>query len=287
MKFGFEFEAINDESLMSNACGDCHGCGDCSPDYDEIYYKLNESNHIINDIKEDGSIPYDTGFEINSVVFDDIKEFKKGLIDLVKNMKHEGIYTESPCAIHLHCSNIKSPLKFKILSHCWDDIYTIIRGTNCSGLMFHKSNIDTTQYLPPYNNKINLGNMDFREYLRNIGFSSYRNRTIRNRIQTLEFRPIPARLNKEYIKIWMGIYERLIKKSYSMSLDNIKKLYINIQNSPSNSKRISDFMEFFNLSNWDLFVLSHKINNNTKKDYKHNLDRLNKRDINLYEFMVL
>jgi len=273
-KFGFEIECNTPTDILSDEYYETKDFGIVE---DELY----NSRNIISNIKDDGTVDKNHGFEINSRVFNNIDGFKKGLIKLTKDMRLNDYYGASPCAIHIHCSDLRFPHKFRLLSHVWDYMYSIIRSKNGSDLMY---DISTLCLDPPHGyQKIN-NHGEFIRYLEESNWSYGRSRTIRNRIDTLEFRPIPTRLSSEYITTWLKIYETLHKKSHSMSLKDIQDLYEDVRTNPI-SMQIKQFMEVLRLDYRNLWVLTHKVTNNNDILFDNLMHEVESEDINLRTFM--
>jgi hypothetical protein len=253
--YGFELESygLEDTHLgyhdhkeeIENVFHD-HGCGE-----------------FIETVKGDGSLS-DYGFEINCGIFEGIKDMKGALNHVIEVCNEENFIPRSPCALHIHIGGHSKPLNFSILSHMFDQVYGMILNNNNNSLMWGNKVLRT----PRGPDIIKCENTSqFRRMLERLPISGGRGYTLRNRCnRTIEFRAIPLRINPTYIKGWMKIYEGIKKRANHMSYEKVLKLNENVLGGDLNHK-IEVLSDICGLTDYELFVLFHKINDKTKEKW--------------------
>lgn len=273
-RFGFEIELYTPD-YESTCRGDCAFCEGCNTMFEEVMddYSSIGLRELIFDIKDDGSLN-SNGYEINSTVHAGFNSLEKNLLKIVNGAKKLGHYSESPCAIHLHASDLYKPLGFYYEAFKWELIYTSMLNQVGFNLINSLTRIEDIPHIDNMilankrlTTRVGYRGTDFTQITTDSQLSGNRTRIIRNRIHTLEFRPFPARLNKEYIKLVLRIYKKMINignrrgliESYYQCLAN-KKLGLDIQ--------LKRFKEVFNLSNYEIFLFANKDNPTNRERFK-------------------
>jgi hypothetical protein len=104
---------------------------------------------------------------------------------------------------------------------------------------------------------------EYRDLIGIINYSECRGGVLRNRGEysspTIELRPIPTRFNPDYLNIWLKIIKNTLKESNKKS----KKLEQQGISIPTLKfkQQVNKFKKIFKLDNTELFILSHKMNN--------------------------
>lgn len=231
---------------------------------------------FIETVKGDGSLSSD-GFELNCGIFEGIKDFKKALNETINVCINEDFVPKSPCALHIHIGGHQKPLNFSLLSHAFDSIYRHIITGNDSDIMWQQRHINLSRLNQPLY-KSCQDTSEYRNMLDHLPISSSRGYTLRNRCnRTIEFRAIPLRINPKYINGWLKIYEGIKKRANHLSYDKCLKLVNKINEVDINNK-YEILKNISGLNDYELFVLHHKINNETKGKW----DQLKKLD---YDYM--
>jgi hypothetical protein len=247
---------------------------------EEIYDILvnEEGLDFIEEVKGDGSLS-SGGFEINCGVFEGFKEFKDAIIQTNNIMIKQGWNPQSPCAIHIHTGFIKKPTNFMLLSLSLDNVWGQIISRNNSHIYWSRGNIIPTR---PHK-KVCLDINDFRHEIGRGVIPSSRGGTLRNRIdRTIEFRAIPYRSYPIYLETWLKIYEGLKRRANYLSYEKAKETY-NTQKRGSLKDNLEFLQEIGGLKDYDIFVLGHKINRETKKLWRG----IKKRNFNLDQILLV
>lgn len=255
VNMGFELEAYTDEY------------DDESYDFfDEIYADLTYKGLNIDWVKEDGSLCCG-GFEINSGVYEGFKNFKKGFLETIQGVQEIGGYTESPAAIHVHFSNVRKPQNIYYLLHPFQKLIGVMFKNSGWDLIYDHTNpyVADLQTLLRSNNPklVCRSEREYRDLIGNINYSECRGGVLRNRGEysspTIELRPIPTRFNPDYLNIWLKIIKNTLKES-NKKTKKIEQQGIMIPTLKF-KQQVNKFKKIFNLNNTELFILSHKMNN--------------------------
>lgn len=230
-KIGYEFESYNHND-----------------DFSTIKHRLNVEYGLpfIKRVKSDGSLS-NGGYEINSDVFHGIEEFKSSFIkmrDAIEDVGHDS--PRSPAAIHFHISNIPRPQNFFLIANSYYLLFKKIVDLNESNINFRGPQHNFTKTKEEATNR-----ESFEKIISRSSIDGFRGSVIRRTRYSLEFRPIPTRLDKDYLETWLQIYETILNKSQSMSINDCYKEYKKMQ--PLNTA-----LDFFELEKKHLKILGGK-----------------------------
>jgi len=252
--YGFELESYGLEGE--------HGYHDHKEAIEEVFIDYG-CGDIIETVKGDGSLSND-GFELNCGIFEGFKNMEGALNQIIDVCHEESFIPRSPCALHIHNGGHSKPLNFSILSHMFDNVWSNLIQKNNSDIMWDNKIIRIPSQ-PLYKKCTTRG--EFRDALNHLPISEGRGHTLRNRCNsTIEFRAIPLRLNRTYIKGWMKIYNGIKKRANHLSYQKMKELNKKTLEGDLNHK-LHVLKKVSGLTNYEMFVLFHKINNESKEKW--------------------
>lgn len=219
-RLGFEFESHN-----------------INYNHDGLYSTLRDDFgfDFVTRVKTDGSLQSGGkgGYEINSDIFVGFSAFKNKFMNMAQALRTLGDEPHSPAAIHLHVSNISKPQNFFLIANSLYHFFKRIVILNNSRINFTQS--ERVYEFDAYNEILSrFGQtsvntpMEFMLFLERLPIENNRGRVIRRTAFSLEFRPIPTKLDEDYLEIWLEIYKKILTESQSMTSENCYKRFARI-----------------------------------------------------------
>ncbi len=240
--------------------------------YFEIFSILQGEGINNVEVDSDGSLsPY--GFEIISPPLDSLNDIQDFMVRVTQILKDNGyeIYTESPCAIHIHVSNIKNPINLFSLAKYYANIFEYIRTQHHNGLVHriggwpHSDHINNVK---KFTKETVMKNYPTSEIKRLVAkkidplfaykcgaicdsFMGSRRCTLRfsgwdTSNRTLEFRVFPHILNDDMYQIYTDIVRQFIIEAESVEDGDLyAKFHL------STTSLYEKFESFINLVNLD------------------------------------
>lgn len=259
-----------------------------------LFEKLDKDGLDVDSVLGDGSLS-EYGFEILSKPQKDLESllnFMTNTLDTLNKLDLD-FTCESPCAVHIHVSNMRAPINLFLLGIFFEKVFDKIRNDNYSGLVHNFMFIPEKRELRnvlkslneenPYTNfndgafksGIKSGFDPYITYILNnvydLFMGQYRRTTIRysgfdTSLRTMEFRVFPQTVNKNVYKTYIKIVGYLIFYAETHSLEEIFELFGSHYGSGRHSvnmhKLILKFKKICNLSDGEMYSLFHNFNQN-------------------------